>query len=97
MAKKERYSSDYKEQAVKRTFTGEATIKEVAELLGINYHTLKTWRKEYIKSMDKSTHNSSEVEENSSELLKELLKENKRLKEENEILKKYAAMLSREK
>ncbi|EMI71978.1 transposase domain protein [Leptospira noguchii str. Bonito] len=37
MNKKGKYSTEFKEQAVKRTLSGSFTIKEVAVSLGISY------------------------------------------------------------
>lgn len=95
MKKKGKYSEEFKEQAVKRTLSGSFTIKEVAESLGINYHTLQSWRKEYLQKQESGMPlTDKQVKEH--EELRNLRKENMKLKEENAILKKFAAMLSRE-
>ncbi|EKR71432.1 transposase [Leptospira noguchii str. 2006001870] len=95
MNKKGKYSTEFKEQAVKRTLSGSFTIKEVAESLGISYFVLRQWRTENLKkSEQQSPPTDKQLKE--SEELKKLRKENLKLKEENAILKKFAAMLSRE-
>ncbi|EMS85576.1 transposase [Leptospira noguchii str. Hook] len=96
MNKKGKYSPEFKEQAVKRTLSGSFTIKEVAEeSLGISYFVLRQWRRENLKkSEQQSPPTDKQLKE--SEELKKLRKENLKLKEEVTILKKFAAMLSRE-
>ncbi|EMG10942.1 transposase [Leptospira interrogans serovar Grippotyphosa str. LT2186] len=97
MNKKGKYSPEFKEQAVKRTLSGSFTIKEVAGSLGISYFVLRQWRGEYLKkSEDQLPLTDKQLKE--SEELKKLRKENLKLKlkEEVTILKKFAAMLSRE-
>ncbi len=95
MKGREVYSSEFREQAVKRTLSGSHTIKEVAKSLGISYYALKKWRKEYIEKMEEEKPKTDQ-ELKESEELKRLRRENLRLKEDNAILKKFAAMLSRE-
>jgi transposase len=93
--KRNKYSQEFKEQAVKRTLSGSYTIKEVSESLGVNYHVLRGWRAEYMSNQEnKKPATDKQLKE--SEELKQLRIENMRLKEDNAILKKFAAMLSRE-
>ncbi len=54
MRRKSRYSEEFKKQAVKRTMSGNYTIKEVSESLGVSYDSLKTWRKDYMKREEES-------------------------------------------
>ena len=96
MTRKGKYSTEFKEQAVKRTLTGSFTIKEVSESLGISYYVLRDWRREYMKNQD-SLIPKTDKELKESEELRRLRKENMRLKEDILILKKFAAILSREK
>lgn len=94
--KRNKYSQEFKEQAVKRTLSGSYTIKEVSESLGINYYVLRDWRVEYMKNQENEKPLLTDKQLKESEELKRLRKENMRLKEDNAILKKFAAMLSRE-
>ncbi|MCP5501124.1 MAG: IS3 family transposase [Leptospiraceae bacterium] len=90
MKKKGKYSEEFKEQAVKRTLSGSFTIKEVAESLGINYHTLQSWRKEYLQKQESGMPlTDKQVKEH--EELRNLRKENMKLKEENAIFKKVCS------
>ena len=95
MKKKGKYSEEFKEQAVKRTLSGSFTIKEVAESLGINYHTLQTWRKDYLQNQE-SEIPMTDKQIKDREELKNLRKENMKLKEEVAILKKFASILSKD-
>jgi transposase len=95
MRRRGKYSPEFKEQAVRRALSGSFTIKEVAESLGIGYYLLRYWKAEYLK---KEANNNPLTDQKikESEELRKLRRENLKLKEENAILKKFAAMLSRE-
>ena len=96
MKTRNRYSNEFKEQAVKRTLSGSFTIKEVSESLGINYYVLRGWRKEYMEQIGKDHNLETDKKIKESEELRKLRKENQKLKEENLILKKFAAILSKD-
>ncbi len=95
--KKKRYPREFREEAVKAVVEGERTLKEVSASLGISYWTLREWKKEY---MDREAKEEKGKEKRSKlsveEELEQLRKENAELKMDNTILKKFAAMLSRE-
>ena len=95
MRRKSRYSEEFKNQAVKRTLSGNYTIKEVSESLGVSYDSLKTWRKDYMKREEENSGNR-EIDPKILEEYKQLKKDNNRLKMENAILKKFAAILSKD-
>jgi len=95
MRKRNKYSPEYKEQAVKRTLGGSFTIKEVAESLGISYYVLRQWKAEYMKNAENEIPKTDKQLKESEEL-KKLRKEVRKLRDENAILKKFAAMLSKE-
>lgn len=92
--RKRKHSPEFREQAVKQTLTGDESIKDIAAGLGISYWTLQEWRREYLESQKKEpeTRKKSSAEEE----LKRLRAENASLRMDNTILKKYAAMLSRD-
>lgn len=93
--KRNKYSPEFKAQAVKRCLSGSFTIKEVAESLGVGYYVLRSWRQDYLKK-EESEIPKSDKQVRESEELKRLRKEVKRLQEDNLILRKFAAMLSKE-
>lgn len=95
MSRSSKYSPEYKEQAVKRALSGSFTIKEVADSLGISYYVLRQWKAEYMKNADSETPKTDKQLKESEEL-KKLRKEVRKLRDENAILKKFAAMLSKE-
>ncbi|EMJ84196.1 transposase [Leptospira borgpetersenii serovar Hardjo-bovis str. Sponselee] len=95
MKGRRKYSPEFREQAVNRTLSGSFTIKEVANSLEISYFILRQWRAEYLKKRETELL-LTDKQLKESEELKRLRKENVRLKDENSILKKFAAMLSRE-
>ncbi len=93
MRKRGKYSPEFKEQAVKRALSWTFTIEEVSESLGISYHVLRQWKAEFLKKTDlTSPPTDKQIKE--SEELRKLRKGYIKLKEENSILKKFAAKLS---
>lgn len=95
MRRKSRYSEEFKKQAVKRTMSGNYTIKEVAQSLGVSYDSLKKWRNDYMRKEEESP-GGKEIDIKVLEEYKQLKKDYNRLKEENAILKKFAAILSKD-
>ncbi|EMK06030.1 transposase [Leptospira sp. ZV016] len=95
MKGRRKYSPEFREQAVNRTLSGSFTIKEVAESLGLSYFILRQWKAEHLKKKE-TEQPLTDKQLKESEELKRLRKENVRLKDENSILKKFAAMLFRE-
>mgnify|MGYP001612760535 CR=1 FL=1 len=95
MKRRGKYSAEFKEQAVKRALTGSFTIKEVSESLGISYFVLRQWKAEFLKKTE-AINPPTDKQLKEGDELKKLRKELVKLREENAILKKFAAMLSRE-
>jgi transposase len=95
MARRSKYSPEFRDAAVKRALTGAFTIKEVAKSLGIGYYVLRQWKADFLKKAEQ-TNPPTDRQIKETEELRKLKKENLKLKEENAILKKFAAMLSRE-
>ncbi len=95
MKRKSRYSEEFKNQAVKRTLSGNYTIREVSQSLGVSYDSLKIWRKDYMKREEESS-GEPVIDSKIYEEYKQLKKDYNRLKEENAILKKFAAILSKD-
>lgn len=91
--RKRKHSAEFRERAVKQTLTGDES-KEIAAGLGISYLTLQDWRREYLESQknEPETRKKSSAEAE----LKRLRAEVSSLRMDNTILKKYAAMLSRD-
>lgn len=95
--KKNRYPREFREEAVKAVVEGERTLREVSTSLGISYWTLQGWKKEYMDREAEAEKSKGKRGKLSVEEELELLrKENADLRMDNTILKKFAAMLSRE-
>jgi transposase len=87
-----RFTAEFKAQAVKRLLEGGRGLSEVATELGVGSGQLSSWRTEHLAAGSAEALALRKVEE--AELLR-LKRENKRLEEENLILKKAAAFFAR--
>lgn len=86
-----RFSTEYKEEAVKLVLEGGVGIAQAARDLGLGQSTLEKWTAEWRKNHPEEAPLSlSEREE-----LRLLRKENNQLKLEREILKKAAAYFAK--
>ena len=93
-AAKPPYATEFKESAVQLAMEGDKSIAQTARELGVNENTLNTGINQYHRkpaSTSKAVNPQHLYDE-----LKELRKENKRLKEERDLLKKAAAYFARE-
>ncbi|MDB6095810.1 MAG: hypothetical protein JWM09_88 [Francisellaceae bacterium] len=86
------YTEEFKKDAISLALKS-PSIKSAAKALGIPAGTLSTWLRN--KTANQQTKNNIEGA-NSSEELKNLRKENAKLREEKEILKKFATFFVRE-
>lgn len=85
-----RFTAEFKAQAVKRLLEGGRGLSEVATELGLSSGQLSSWRIEHLAAGSAEALAARKAEE--AELLR-LKRENKRLEEENVILKKAAALV----
>jgi transposase len=86
-----RFSSEFKAQAVKRVLDGRG-LSDVATELGLSTGQLSTWRIEQLAAGSVEALAQRKAEEAEMQRLK---RENKRLEEENQILKKAAAFFAK--
>jgi transposase len=95
MAKKRTrsYTEEFRRQAVYRADQPGKTAREVADELGIHVGQIYNWRTQFNKLSKNQfkTLNGLEYSSDESAELKRLQVENKKLKEENELLKKATA------
>jgi transposase len=91
-SKKRKYTTEFKEEAVKLVTTQGYTQIEAAESLGVNSKNISRWISE-LNGMVTGKKSMLTVEQ---EELQYLRKENKRLRLEREILKKAAAFFASE-
>jgi len=87
-----RFTAEFKAQAVKRVLEGGKPLAEVATELGVGTGQLSTWRTEHLAAGSAEALATRRAEEAETQRLK---RENKRLEEENLILRKAAAFFAK--
>ena len=92
MARPSKWSVEFKAEACRLVIEQNRKVAEVGKSLGVHPETLRKWvRQAMVDQGIKPGVSSAESEE-----LKRLRKENRKLREEREILKKAAAFFARE-
>ena len=88
-----RFTSEFKTEAVRLLEESGRPLQAVAEELGVHANQLRTWRNEHLAagSAEALAQQKAEAAE-----LARLRRENKRLEQENEILRRAAAFFARE-
>ena len=86
------FTRDVKAQAVKRLLDGGKGLSEVATELGLSTGQLSTWRSEQLAAGSAEALAQRKAEEAEVQRLK---RENRRLEEENLILRKAAAVFAK--
>jgi transposase len=87
-----RFTAEFKAQAVKRVLEGGKPLAEVATELGVGTGQLSAWRTEQLAAGSAEALATRRAEEAETQRLK---RENKRLEEENLILRKAAAFFAK--
>lgn len=94
-----RYTNEFKAKAVQLTYLDRIQIKKVAETLDIHPFMLSRWRKEYREGkivVDKRQKVTSiKQEKKKLDKVRTLEKEVARLKQENDLLKKWQRYLAK--
>lgn len=93
MAERQRYSREFKLEAVRLLEAGQKPAADLARELGVPRNKLYRWQKEIAKQGSEAFPGAGR---RSATELDQLRRENARLKEENEILKKAATYFARE-
>lgn len=88
---KRKYTEEFKKNAVQLCLTRSTTVRQVAAELGVTEKILHRWKRELTESEATGTRFAPGSGKSRDEAMEELRKENKRLKEDVEILKKAAA------
>ena len=91
---RKRYSREFKMEAVRRTQISGKSVAEVARELEISVHHLYKWRTEVDRKETEAFPNTGHSTPN--EELETLRRENKRLREERDILKKSLIYFARD-
>ena len=93
-----RYTNEFKAKAVQLTYLDGVQIKQVAETLDIHPFMLSRWRKEYregkIVADKREKVTSIKKEKQKLDKVRALEKEVARLKQENDLLKKWQRYLA---
>ena len=87
-----RFTAEFKAQAVKRVLEGGKPLAEVATELGVSTGQLSTWRTEQLAAGSAEALAARRAEEAEMQRFK---RENRRLEEENLILRKAAAVFAK--
>ena len=95
MTKRQIFTKEFKLEAIRLLETADKKGTEIARELGIRRNLLYKWQEEY-NSKGESAFKGPGRTITSTSKVDELQRENKRLKEEVEILKKAAAYFARE-
>ena len=90
---KQRYASEFKDEAVRQVTEKGHSVQEVAARLGVSSHSLYKWVKGVRPEKDEER--ADELLEAKKQILK-LRAELRRVQEERDILKKAAAYFARE-
>jgi transposase len=90
---KQRYTSEFKDEAVRQVTEKGHSVQEVAARLGVSSHSLYKWVKGVRPEKDEER--ADELLEAKKQILK-LRAELRRVQEERDILKKAAAYFARE-
>lgn len=95
-----RYSEEFKVKAVQLSLMDGVQVQEVAQTLDIHPFMLSRWRKEYregkIVADKRKRVVSVRAEKSELDRIKRLEKENARLRQENDLLKKWQRFLAEE-
>ncbi len=89
----QRYSPEFKDEAVRQIIERGYSVAEVSERLGVSSHSLYKWVKAV--KPDKTEEHAAELVEAKSEVLR-LRAQLRRTEEERDILKKAARYFARE-
>lgn len=90
--RRKRFDKEFKLSAVKMVLEGSQSLSSVARDLGIADNTLQNWKKKYLQENNKTT---EEPVVDMAEY-KRLVRENRKLREQRDILKKAVAYFSQE-
>jgi transposase len=88
------YTREFKVEAAKLSYNSEKSVEEIAASLGVSQSSLHRWRQEYREDPDQAFPGSGQQKERDAEVAR-LQKELRQAQMENEILKKAAAIFTR--
>lgn len=89
------YSKEFKMNALKLVIDGGKKAAEVARDLGIHENRIYNWKKKYLEKQDAAFTGQGKMN-SKDEYIRKLEQENKRLKDERDILKKAAIFFAKD-
>jgi len=90
------YTKEFKLEALRLMESSDRPASEIAMKLGIRRNQLYKWKEQMIKKGDVASGKRGRPKKEDQSELARLKQENKRLQEENEILKKAAVFFAKE-
>ena len=93
---RKRYDRQFKVSAAKVVLSGEMTVKDLSEELGIKDSTRRRWAREYEEMGDDAFPGNGSPKINKDYEIVKLKKRVEELERENEILKNFRAFLSQD-
>ena len=93
---RKRYDRQFKASAAKVVLSGEMTVKDLSEELGIKDSTLRRWAREYEEMGDGAFPGNGSPKINKDYEIVKLRKRIEELERENELLKNFRAFLSQD-
>ena len=94
--RRKRYDKQFKVSAAKAALSGEMTVKDLSEELGIKDSTLRRWACEYEEMGDDVFPGNGSPKINKDYEIVKLRKKVEELERENGLLKKFRAFLSQD-
>jgi len=91
---KQKYDKAFKEQVAIRIVSGDTTMRDMADEIGVHYSTVRDWVRSYKRDGKEAFPGSGNLKPEDDELRK-LRRQLADIKEENEILKKAAAYFAK--
>ena len=88
------YTREFKQEAAKLSYNSDKPVEAIAESLGVSQSSLNRWRREYRADPDQAFPGQGQQKQRDAEVAR-LKKELKQAQLENEILKKAAAIFTR--
>lgn len=92
--KKQRYSAEFKSEAVKMIIMDGVSVKEVSEQLGVPANVLYTWRQKHLDKLESESPEGAQSPKAMAAELADLRKQLAKQKRMTEILKKTVGYFS---
>jgi transposase-like protein len=96
MAKRKRFTTDFKQEAVRMMVNSDKTAADIARELKIHRNQLYKWKEQLGKGVARASNTAQGRSSNGTNELTRLRQELQRVKEERDIFKKAAAYFAKE-